>query len=283
LPLFSVNSFFFGRFLVSLPFVDYGGICSDDLESTVLLLEAAARLLRETRAESVELRHQYMTLPNLPTRTNKVNVILPLPGDSETAWHNFPPEIRNRVRKAQKAGLTFEVGGLELLGDFYRVFSQCWRDMGTPVYPRSFFQAFRATFDCSEVFVVRSGGKPIAGAIATYFRDMIEIPWPCSLRAYRDQCHNNLLYWEAVHRGCERGCKSFHFGRSSKGSGAYTFKSRWGGQDQQLHYQFILPEGGELPDLDSNSSKYKTLVSAWSRLPLWLANRLGPHIVRGIP
>jgi serine/alanine adding enzyme len=284
LPLFAVNSLLFGRFLVSLPFVDYGGICSNNSESTALLLDAAADLMREIKAESVELRHQYTALPDLYTRTNKVNVVLPLPEDPETAWHNFRSEIRNRVHKARKAGLTFDAGALELLGDFYQVFSRCWRDKGTPVYPRSFFQVFLETFtDCSEVFVIRSEGKPIAGAIATYFRDVMEIPWPCSLRAYWDNCPNNLLYWEAIRRGCERGYKSFHFGRSSKGSGTHTFKSRWGGEDQQLYYQFILPEGRELPNLDPNSSKYRTLVSAWSRLPLWLANWLGPFIVRGIP
>jgi len=284
LPLFAVKSWLFGRFLVSLPFVDYGGICADDEETERALWQEAVRLARQESVQSIELRQRYPRSLSLPVQTHKVNLVLPLSANAEMVWQGLKGKVCNQVRKAKKSGLTFEAGGPEMLADFYRVWSHNMRDLGTPAYPRAFFENFLHAFpDSSEVLLVRHGQKPVGTGIAVYFKVTMEVPWASSLREYFPKCPNNLLYWGAIRRACEQGCQEFHFGRSTMGSGNYRFKKQWGAQDQRLYYQYWLAEGTEMPDLNPHSPRYRLAVALWRRLPIAVANALGPWIVRGIP
>lgn len=284
LPLFAVQSWLFSSSLVSLPFVDYGGICAEEAETEQALLQEAVRIARREQIQTIELRHQHPNALALPTKLDKVNLVLPLDPDSESMWKGLDAKVRNQVRKAMKSGLEFEVGGLEKLPSFYQVWSSNMRDLGTPAYPLAFFRHFLEAFSAeSEVLLVAHRGQPVGGGIAVYFKDTMEVPWASSLRAYFPYCPNNLLYWEAIKRGCERGCREFHFGRSTKGSGNYRFKKQWGAEDQQLYYQCYSLDGGDMPDLDPRNPKYRLAVALWKRLPVAVANLLGPHIIRGIP
>jgi len=283
LPLFIVHSWLFGRFLVSLPFVDYGGICSDDKDAEWALWQEAVRLARQEGVQYIELRQRYSGSLSLPVQTHKVNLVLPLSVNAEMVWQRLDSKVRNQVRKAQKSGLTFEAGDLQKLADFYQVWSKNMRDLGTPAYPLAFFRNFLEAFpNTSEILLVRHGEKPVGAGISIYFKNTVEVPWASSLREYFAYCPNNLLYWEAVRRACERDCQEFHFGRSTVGSGNYFFKKQWGAQDKQLYYLYWLAEGNKMPDFDPHSSKYRLAVALWRRLPLALANVLGPWIVRGI-
>lgn len=284
LPLFALKSWLFGRFFVSLPFVDYGGICANDEATTYSLVQAAIRMARQQNIHSIELRHQHPNVLRLQSILNKINLVKPLHFDPEKVWKALNAKVRNQVRKAVNSGLTFESGGPDKLGDFYDVWSRNMRDLGTPAYPISFFQNFLNAFPGrTEVLLVRHGKKPVGAGIAVYFKNIMEIPWASSLREYFSKCPNNLLYWEAMKRACERGCWEFHFGRSSKNSGTYRFKKQWGAQDRQLYYQCWLSEGAKIPDINPQSRRYRFLAALWRRLPIAITNVLGPMIVRGIP
>lgn len=284
LPLFAIRSRLFGRMLVSLPFVDYGGICADGEPAEHELWDHAVGLARREGLDSIELRHSYSGGPGLSVGTHKVSLVLPLPVRADSVWTGLKGKVRNQIRKAIRSGLVAEVGGRELLTDFYSVFSQNMRDLGTPVYPRAFFENFLPSFrDGSEVIVVRLGRRPVGACIAVYFKNTIEVPWASSLREFCFLCPNNLLYWEAIRRGCERGCEEFHFGRSSRGSGSYRFKKQWGAGERNLYYSIWSADGSKLPDLDPKSLRYRPAIALWQRLPLSVANAVGPRIVRGIP
>lgn len=284
LPLSAIKSWLFGSLLVSLPFVDYGGVCARDKETQEALFQEAIRIAQIEHIQTIELRHQNPNTLGLLTRLNKVNLILPLGSDPERIWKELDAKVRNQVRKAIKAGLEFKVGGLGKLSDFYRVWSRNMRDLGTPAYPFAFFQRFLKAFpDKSEVLMVTYRGQPVGGGIAIYFKNTMEVPWASSLRKYFPYCPNNLLYWGAIKRGCERGCREFRFGRSTKGSSNYHFKKQWGAEDQQLYYQYYLLGRGDIPDLDPNSPKYRLTVALWKRLPVAVANMLGPAIIKSIP
>jgi len=284
LPLFAIKSLFFGHFLVSLPFVDYGGICADGEQAEQMLCQEAIRIANQEGVQSIELRHRYPQSLGLAVRRHKVNLILRLTANATTIWQGLKDKVRNQVRKAEKSGLTFETGGLEKLPEFYQVWSKNMRDLGTPAYPQAFFRNFLNTFrDSCEILLVRYGERPVGTGLAVYFKGTMEIPWASSLREYFSKCPNNLLYWEAIKRACEQGCREFHFGRSTKGSGNYKFKEQWGAEDQQLYYQFYLAEGTEIPVLSPHNPKYSLVVALWQRLPLRVANILGPHIIKYIP
>lgn len=283
LPLFLVKSRLFGFFLVSLPFCDYGGIVADSESVQKRLWEKAIEIAQKEQVQVIELQQRDRDNLGLYQNLEKVNLKLLLDTE-ERIWRSFKGKVRNQIRKAQKAGLQFKVGGIEKLPQFYKVFATSMRDLGTPVYPLSFFDNLLKSFpSTSEVLLVTYGGKTIGGAIAIYFKETMEVPWASSWRKYFKYCPNNLLYWKAIERGCQKGYKYFNFGRSTKNSGNYKFKKQWGAEDEQLHYQYYLVKGKSIPDLSPQSSKYRMAVNIWKRLPLAVTNYLGPKISRYIP
>jgi FemAB-related protein (PEP-CTERM system-associated) len=284
LPLVIFNSRIFGRFAVSLPFVNYGGVLARDHASAVFLLQQASALAAERRLAHVELRHTARQFPDLEARTHKVGMLLRLERDTAKAWESLDRKVRNHVRKAQKNQLTSRIGGAELLDRFYGVFARNMRDLGTPVYSRRFFAEVLAAFpDTARVFLVDSGDVTVAGAITLSHRDTLDNPWASSLREYRSLAPNTLMYWRMVEHAIETRHAVFDFGRSTPGEGTFQFKQQWGAEATPLNWEYVLANGRTLPNLSPSNPKYRAAIAVWQRLPLAVANRLGPHIVRSIP
>jgi len=283
LPLVSFKSLLFGKFLVSLPFVNYGGVVADDDETARALVDAARQEAARRGAVSVELRHTRRMFPYLPGKQHKVAMTLALPADEETAWKGFDNKVRNQVRKAEKSSLEARVGGLKLLDDFYTVFARNMRDLGTPVYSRRLFDEVLRSIPDTRAYSVRLDGSPVAAGIAIGYRTAIENPWASSLREHRSLNPNMLLYWTMLRDSIARGYRVFDFGRSTPNEGTYQFKKQWGAQESPFFWEYILKDGATLPDYSPKNSKLSMAVSAWQKLPLGIANALGPRIVRSIP
>jgi FemAB-related protein (PEP-CTERM system-associated) len=284
LPLVFFDTALFGRFAVSLPFVNFGGVVSSTPETASALVERATELAREARASYLELRHVSRQFPTLPGKSHKVEMLLPLADDAGRMWDQLDRRVRNHVRKAQKSDFTTAVGGIELVGEFYDVFATNMRDLGTPVYSKRFFQAVLETFpDRTTIHVVRHGSRPIAAAFAYRFRDIVEIPWASSLVAYRSSSPNSLLYWTAIEDAIQRGCRTFDFGRSTPGEGTYRFKEQWGARPEPLWWEYVLLARQEMPDHSPKNPKFAAAIAAWKHLPVWLTRIVGPPIVRSIP
>jgi FemAB-related protein (PEP-CTERM system-associated) len=284
LPLVVFRSRLFGRFAVSLPFVNYGGICAEDGDVAQALVAKASAIARERGLAHVELRHVERQLPQLPARTHKVTMRLALGDDVTRTWDGLDRKVRNQVRKAEKSGLTFRRGGAELLDRFYDVFAVNMRDLGTPVYSPRFFREVVAAFpSTSGVCLVDHGDRTVAGAIALSHRDVLEVPWASSLREYRSQCPNNLLYWKIIEHAIDTRKTSLDFGRSTPNEGTYHFKEQWGTRPEPLYWEYAMQGGRELPNLSPSNPKYRAAIDIWTRLPLAVTNFLGPYIVRSIP
>jgi len=284
LPLVVFRSRLFGRFAVSLPFVNYGGVCARDGDVAQALVDRAREIAAARRLSHVELRHTAREFPDLPAREHKVGMYLALERDPARAFELIDRKARNQVRKAEKSGLTARSGGLELLDAFYRVFAQNMRDLGTPVYSIRFFERVLSTFpDRSRVFLVNHGEVTVAGGIVLSHRDTLEVPWASSLREYRTQCPNNLLYWRIIEHAIAAGFRTLDFGRSTPNEGTFQFKQQWGAQPGPLYWEYVLRDGAALPDLSPANPRYRSAIRIWTRLPLAITNRIGPHIVRSIP
>jgi len=284
LPLVFMQSRLFGQSLVSLPFFNYGGLLCENQEIGEALLAEAASLRQELGAEHVELRHSDPWPVDLPVKQHKVCMALQLAGDAEAQWQGFNAKLRNQIRKAEKSGLSTITGSKELLSDFYSVFVRNMRDLGTPVYARKFFAEVLAAFPPdSRITAVYLEGKPVAAGLTVRFRDTLEIPWASSNRDYNTLCPNNLLYWAALQYALAIGCTRFDFGRSTPGEGTYKFKEQWGAKPLQLNWQYLLPEGGALPELNNKNPKFDMAIKVWQKLPLTVTRILGPHIVKNIP
>ncbi len=284
LPLVVMRSALFGRFVVSMPFVTGGGILARDPETERSLAAAAEGFARRQDAAFIEYRHHTYREFLEPTRTHKVTLVLKLAADEDQQWRQFDAKLRNHIRKGQKLGVTVRAGGIEELDAFYYAFAKNMRDLGTPVYPRGLFQSVVGDFGSSaRVLIARLGNAITGGAVAIRFRDTLEVPWASSLREYRPSCANSCLYWEAVRLALREGARRFDFGRSSIGDGSYQFKIQWGAKPVPLYWQYWLASGAGPPNFDPNAAKYRTATALWRRMPLFLASRLGPRIVRFIP
>ncbi len=284
LPLVLMQSKIFGRFLISLPFFNYGGLLCDRQEVGDALLVEASNLQKAQGAEYTELRHTEQWPGYLPNKQYKVAMVLDLAGDKDIQWTEFPPKLRNQIRKAEKSGLVVREGGKDLLTDFYTVFVRNMRDLGTPVYGQNFFRRVLEVFpDYTRIIAVYLEGKPVAAGLVSHFRDTLEIPWASSIRDYNTLCPNNLLYWTALQFALSQGCKRFDFGRSTPGEGTYKFKKQWGAKPIQLNWQYLLPEGASLPELNTKNPKFELAIKIWQKLPLSVTRIFGPQIVKNIP
>jgi serine/alanine adding enzyme len=295
LPLFLMKHVLFGKFLISVPFGDYGGICADNQDTAYALLAEAIYLARNTRVKFLELRHLRLLTFNdfngldnnrqLLTKTSRAALILSLEQDPQLLWKRLKPKVRNQVRKAKKSGLEIEFGDKKLVQKFYDVYAHNMRDLGTPAHSLSFFQNILTEFPHhTSIILVKFENRTIGGAVATYFKDIMEIPWASSLREFFPYCPNNLLYWAALEYGCLKGYKHFNFGRSPWDSGTFRFKKQWGAKPVRLYYQYHLLEGDEMPDYTpSTSSRFDIAIWLWKRLPVNLTKIIGPRIIAGIP
>lgn len=285
LPLVVFDSLIFGRFAVSLPFVNYGGTVADSPAVATRLLDEAATMATVRRLRHLELRHLEAQFPGrLPAKRHKVAMRLPLAPTPEALWLAIDRKVRNQVRKAEKSGLTVVQGGRELVDEFYEVFARNMRDLGTPVYSRRFFEKVLEELPgAAETFVVRLGGVPVAASVTFRWRQVTEVPWASSLREHRALCPNMLLYWTMLKRAIEVGSDTFDFGRSTPNESTFHFKAQWGASATPFAWEYWLANGGALPDQSPSNPKFQLAIESWKRLPLWLANRLGPQIVRSIP
>jgi FemAB-related protein (PEP-CTERM system-associated) len=284
LPLAFFESRLFGRFTVSVPFLNYGGVLAEGPEVEQALLDRAIEETRASGGAYLELRHTRQLFPALQARRHKVAMRLALESDVERQWAALDRKVRNQVRKAEKSGLDVESGGADLVDDFYEVFARNMRDLGTPVYGVRFFrEALAALPGTMRVFVVRLAGRPIAASIVHAHGSTLEVPWASALREHNPLCPNILLYWHMLRSAVERGARTFDFGRSTPGEGTFHFKRQWGAQPHDLVWEYWTSSGAAPPDLSPANPKFAVAISLWQRLPVPVATTLGPHIVKHIP
>ncbi len=286
LPLVLVRSRIFGRSVVSLPFLNYGGILAadNDVEVVTALVDAARDTTCRFRGSHVELRHMGRLCSSLPVRQHKLAMTLALPGRGDDLWTQLDRKVRNQVRKAQKAELRVAQGGGELVDAFYAVFAENMRDLGTPVYPKRLFTAvFEALPDRARAVVVSQGERPIAAGLSLRLGTTVLNPWASSLREFRPLCPNMLLYWTMLEQAIADGATVFDFGRSSPGGGTHQFKLQWGAVERPLSWEYVLLSRPEPPDQGPSNAKFDRAIALWQRLPLSVANLIGPLVARHLP
>lgn len=285
LPLMLVKGPLFGRFLVGLPYVNTGGLwCESDFVGNHLVT-AACEQADEFKVKYLELRHENAL--NHPKfnfkRTDKVHMRLTLPDHIETFKASLKSKVRSQVNKSLGAELDIEFGTHNQLPDFYTVFAENMRDLGTPVFSRQLFQSILNSFgDDAELCVVRHSGTPVAGALLVHVGGVTEVPSASCIRRYNSMNANMRMYWHLLERAIERKSHTFDFGRSSVGSGTHKFKKQWGSLPVDTHWQYYVRDG-DPESMRPDAGGKQRLVEAWKRLPIWLTKLIGPSIVRGIP
>ncbi|VAW73245.1 FIG070318: hypothetical protein [hydrothermal vent metagenome] len=283
-PLVFINSRVFGRILCSMPFVNFGGPCTNDPQIEAALVEQACKIAREQQADYMELRGLHRVTPELATSEHKISMTLELDADPDTLWNAFKSKHRTNIRRVYKNGVAVTAGGIELLDDFYDIMSQSWRTLGTPIYRKRYFHSILEAFgDDIRIFVATQNGTPVATAFNGHFQSTVEGMWAGAIPAYRKLQINYVLYWEMIKDACERGFITYHLGRSTVETGGESFKKKWNAESTQLYWQYYLPDGGEIPQLNVQNAKYQLAIRAWKRMPLWATQLIGPILAKDIP
>ncbi|NTU73770.1 FemAB family PEP-CTERM system-associated protein [Candidatus Roizmanbacteria bacterium] len=294
LPLFYLKNFIFGKSLVSLPYIDYAGILSNDRASSAELLSRAIETAQELGVDNFEMRHpasipmiEIDSLGSINCRysvnTHKVRMLLPLPESASTLMESFKSKLRSQIGKPKKIGLHSSIGGIELLDDFYEVMLVNMRDLGSPIHSKNFFRnILRELKDYARLCIVYKNNTRLAGGLTFGFKEKLSNPWASSLRKHQSLCPNMLLYWSMLEFACSSGCTVFDFGRSSPGEGSYKFKEQWGAVPEQLCWHSVgfnesLPRSSA-----ADKEKFGLAVTFWKRLPVFSTRFLGPMIRKHI-
>lgn len=304
LPFIQIKHWLFGSNLSSMPFCDSGGVLATDGGIERILIEQGLWIANTLRMPVLELR-QYQplvclsdyefidetslcrargvkTAPGWYVSTlvdNKVRMLVDLPGDPDILMKSFKPKLRSQIRKPIKEGLTVKIGSIELVDDFYNVFVENMRDLGSPVHSKKFItETVKAFPNTANVFIVYGNHKPLAGSVTIGFKDTLSNPWASSLRRYSHLAPNMLLYWSMLEFACQNGYRRFDFGRSTNGEGTYKFKEQWGAKPEPLYWYRFSKTDDQGWGRQPNKDKMSKAIEYWKKLPVPVTKIIGPRI-----
>ena len=287
LPLVRQRLPLLGSYLTSLPYFNYGGALAVDQPTRAALMAAARDLAQREHCRYLELRDTQPAPDGWVTRTDKITMVLDLPGNAQLLAKQLGAKLRSQTRRAEREGATAHIGDVSLVDEFYDVFCRNMHALGTPVYPKRFFTALLQRFaHCTALVVIRQGSRPMAAGLLVFDGLTAEIPWAACREDAKPLGFNMTLYLQALQLSIARGCTRFDFGRTTPGSGTWRFKLQWGAQPVQLHWhRWHRDAHAEAPAAPApGAGRMRQLVSrTWTALPLPVANLLGPHISPVLP
>jgi FemAB-related protein (PEP-CTERM system-associated) len=294
LPLFLVRSLIFGRSLVAIPLAVYGGVLATTAAAETMLLQRATALGMECGAKYLEFRgnphsqkRTLMEAAGVDASTRQKDLYVTFMGEIDPAddvnLSRIPRKQRRMVRQGEKHGLRFVLDNSRL-SEFYKVYAESVRNLGTPVYGYSYFEKIVEGFnDRCKIFLVEYQAKVVAGVLVFFYKDQVMPYYGGALKQYFHLAPNDFMYWELMRYGAAHGYKIFDFGRSKKGTGSFDFKRHWGFEPRPLSYFYYPIKGQPIPDTSSLNPRLQWAIRIWRNLPLKLTMAIGPRIVRHIP
>ena len=291
LPLVHMKSRLFGNNLYSMPFADLGGVLADDENIEAALINKACEIASEQGVSALELRQvkplsdvEQTEYSKQDRSIDKVRMLLDLPETADQLMTSFKAKLRSQIRRPLKDGLDVKSGGRDLLNDFYRVFVENMRDLGSPVHAKNFIVAVLDNFKSSRLFLVYKNDNPLACALVLGCRNALFNPWASSLRRYSRMSPNMLLYWSMLEYACDNGFRQFDFGRSTPQEGTYKFKQQWGAVEHPLYWEICSrqePKLGVVKSADQKS-RFDLATRIWAKMPVRLTRVVGPRLRKNI-
>lgn len=282
LPLGHIHSWLFGHSLTGLPFTVYGGVAASNDQVADLLEQEAQNIAKNLGVAHLELRNVHARHTDWPTQELYVTFRKEILADEEANMLAIPRKQRAMVRKGIKNNLRSVID--PNVDRFFALFADNVHRHGTPALPKKYFQALMTVFgkDCEVLTVEAPDGRPLSSVLSFYFRDEVLPYYAGDDESARDLAANDFKYWELMRLACAKKLKVFDYGRSKKGTGPYAFKKNWGFEPTQLHYEYCLYKRDAIPQNNPSNAKFKLLIETWRRMPIGLANWLGPFIVRNL-
>lgn len=284
LPLTLIHSPLFGRAIVSSGFAVDGGPLALDTGISAQMAHAASELAQRESCAEIELRGGE-TPPAWEKITGKHSgFVCDLAEDDEAQLLAIPRKQRAEIRKSLKNDLTVRTGTSDAdRAAHYDCYARSVHNLGTPVFPRSLFDAVLDIFgERADILTVREGDEPLASVLSLYFQGTVYPFWGGGVWRARETRANERMYYALMCHAREKGCTRFDFGRSKSDSGPWHYKKNWGFEPQPLAYSRWTAPGSDARDVDPTSAAYARKIELWKKLPLPVANRLGPMIARGL-
>ncbi len=282
LPLAHVKSMLFGNSLVSLPFAVYGGVAAANADAASALETEAQCIAQRLGVDHLELRHVEARHDDWPRQDLYVTFRKAILPEEEANMLAIPRKQRAMVRKGIKNGLRSDIdSGVDR---FFALYADNVHRHGTPALPKRYFEALRNQFgpDCEVLTVSAPDGQALSSVLSFYFRDEVLPYYAGDDESARDLAANDFKYWELMRLSCARGLKVFDYGRSKQGTGSFAFKKNWGFEPAPLHYEYCLYKRDAVPQNNPANAKFRLMIEAWRRMPIGMANWLGPHVVRNL-
>ena len=283
LPLTVFSSPLFGKFPVSMPYLNYGGPITEYYDVCMSLMQSLNGARKELDLKYIEIRSIYDDIQVDPS-TKKASMVLRLPNDDVELDRILGSKVRAQYKRAEDYDPITKFGKIELLEDFYKVFSCNMRDLGTPVYSKKWFENILNNNKLdAHLIVIYVHNKPVSCGFLVNHGSLMEIPWASTLKSANKYNTNMWMYRKILSFAIQKGCKYFDFGRSTIEAGTYKFKKQWGAEPYQNYWYSILPPDTPKPELNPDNPKLKLFINIWKIMPVWIANLIGPFIIKNIP
>lgn len=285
MPLTEIHSPIFGKVLASAGFGVGGGILTHDPRIVSQMAEHAWTLAQTLKCPVMEVRGGPLPGPEWSVDdTRYLGFVRDLAADDDAQLLAIPRKQRAEVRKALETDLQISTGcHPDDVAAHYAVYAESVRNLGTPVFPRSLFsEVLREFGNSADVLVVRHDGVAVSSVLSLYWKGTVYPYWGGGTQAARGLRANDRMYFELMRHALAKGCKRFDFGRSKVGTGPAAYKKNWGFEPKPLSYYDRIAEGAKPRDASPVNPKYSLQVRVWSKLPLWIANRAGPLIAKGL-
>lgn len=281
LPLAHVRSRLFDNALISTPFCVYGGIVAETEDARAALDAKACELAQKLRVEYLELRRLECSRSERPTKELYYTFRKAISGDADENMAHIPRKQRAVVRKGIKSGMQSMVD--TDIRRFYDVYSESVRNLGTPIFAKKYPAILREVFgEACDILTITHEKHVVASVMSFYFRDEVLPYYGGGSHLARKLKGNDFMYWELMRHASERGARLFDFGRSKADTGPFRFKKHWGFEPQPLHYEYVLVNSSEMPNLSPTNPRYQRAINAWKKLPLGVSRILGPSLAKNL-
>ena len=278
-----------GNRLVSSPFSDYGGPCftgvekSDDIGKTCSAIDAFAnksgcrysllKSLPESLCPYFEA-NGYVLLPDLCTFEIDLSV-----GRNQIE-ERFARRRRRSLRKASENGLSLHDPHVELeLGQFYEIYLSAMHRLGSPPHKVEFFANLFGNFLPGrglKTITCSRDGRILGSVLLLINRDRVHYYSCVWGREGIELEVPTFLTYHAIMWAAESGFLAFDFGRTSKGSGVFEFKSSFGAKPSNLNVS--VKRYGTFPILSPEDWRYRALSRTLKSTPRPLFKKIGPHL-----
>lgn len=282
LPCHVMRSRIFGDGLVSSGFAVGGGV----LGHWPALAGHVLSLALQTDCPSVELRGGHLPASGWHQDDKSyLGFLGKLAADDEKQLAAIPRKRRADIRRALASGLTVSVGrGTAELRTHFRIYSESVRNLGTPVFPRTLFSEMLEAFgESADILTVRRGAKALASVLTIYHQGVAYPFWGGGTHEARRWAANEFMYYALMcHARASKRCHSFDFGRSKAATGAAAFKKNFGFTPHPLVYASRSVRTARARNVNPLNPRFQLAQRIWQKMPLPLANLIGPFLSRGL-